>query len=247
MRAPRSGLRRPVPGAPLGVARSVPLPAPYRASLQAASSADAVRGAAEFITVSDGVADMYERRYGRRPVLLRNVHDLRVDEEADLDLRTESVKGVTDDEFLARHRRQRQAIRHDPRAAPGDDRASRPCGHLALMGRGWGQYKPRRSARLGLEGRVHIFGGVAPTKVTKTITTADAALVNIRATEVQPARAPDQVLPRDLSRPPDPLPAAAVGVVALFERVPRARPADRRRGPRLDRTAPAHPRARTRR
>ena len=109
------------------------------------------------------------------------------------------------------------------------------------MGRGWGQYKPE-VARLGLEGRfvphLRCFA-LAPTKVAKTIpprTPRSSTSARPRST----CTCPDQVLPRDLSRPPDPLPAAAVGRGA--ERIPRARPTDRRRGPRLDpRRRHAHP------
>lgn len=139
-----------------------------------------VHKASELVTVSDGVAELYERRYGRRPRLLRNVHDLRLDEGADIDLRRAS--GLGDDDFLL--------------VVAGNDKPSDTIAeplqamtklpervHLALIGRGWERYSPEVK-RLGLESRVHIFPPVVPTKVTDTIRTADAALVNIRATEV---------------------------------------------------------------
>ena len=41
------------------------------------------RGAARFMTVSDGVADLLERRFGRRPAVIRNCPDLRLDRPAE--------------------------------------------------------------------------------------------------------------------------------------------------------------------
>ena len=56
-------------------------------------------------------------------------------------------------------------------------------------------------ARLGPEQPGAHLPLVSPTKVTETIKAADAALINIRATEVHLHALPDPVLPRDLRRP----------------------------------------------
>ena len=155
------------------------LPPLFRAWLKVTEQR-CVRAASEFITVSDGVADMYESRYGRRPTLLRNVHDLRIDRESDLALRAECGLGA--DDFLlvvAGNDKPSDTIDEPLRAMTMlPDRV-----HLALIGRGWDLHA-EKVRELGLAERVHIFPGVDPTQVTDTIAAADAALINIRSTDV---------------------------------------------------------------
>ncbi len=46
-----------------------------------------IAAAAETVTVSDGLADLIEGRYGRRPIVFRNVHNSRLDHEPEKDIR----------------------------------------------------------------------------------------------------------------------------------------------------------------
>jgi glycosyltransferase involved in cell wall biosynthesis len=139
-----------------------------------------VRRAAAFITVSDGVADLLERRYGRRPQVVRNMHDLRMDEPAELDVRRGA--GVDNGAFLL-------VIVGNEKPSDAVDEAlvaltRLPEGvHLALLGSGYEQHAAR-IRELGLEQRVHVFPPVPPTQVTSAIQSADAGLINIRAREV---------------------------------------------------------------
>ena len=57
-----------------------------------------VKRAARFTTVSDGVADLLENRFGRRPEVVRNCPDLRLDTEAPAGIR--EVLGIPADAFL---------------------------------------------------------------------------------------------------------------------------------------------------
>ena len=136
-----------------------------------------VRKASGFVTVSEGVAGLLEKRYGRRPEVIRNVHDLRVDEASDLDVRQAS--GVGSQDFLVvvvGNEKPSDAVAEALLSLPElPDRV-----HLALLGAGYEKHTGL-IRELGLEGRVHLFAPVPPTEVTSAISGADAALINTRA------------------------------------------------------------------
>ena len=133
--------------------------------------------AAGFITVSEGVAHLLEQRYGRRPEVVRNLHDLRVDEDGGPDIRRGA--GLTEEDFLlvvTGNEKPSDAVRETIQALTKvSDRV-----HLALMGRGYEKHLPD-IRRLDLEDRVHLVPPVPPTQVTGAIRRADAGLINIRA------------------------------------------------------------------
>ncbi len=132
-----------------------------------------VEGAAGFSTVSEGVAELLERRYGRRPRVIRNCHDSRLDEPVERDLR--ATLGLGDDDLL---------LVMPGNAKPGDaiEEAVEALGalpdncHLAFVGRG---YEARVTASAVSE-RVHLLPPVAPTEITSFIESADAALILYR-------------------------------------------------------------------
>ena len=135
------------------------------------------RHAERFTTVSGGIAELLERRYGRRPEVVRNFHDLRLDEEADGDVRTAS--GVGPDDFLlvvvgnmkpeVTVKESLLALRDLP------DRV-----HIAFVGRGH-EVNRGLAEELGLSDRVHLLGHLVPTEIVSFIRTADAAPVLSRA------------------------------------------------------------------
>ena len=139
-----------------------------------------VRRATAFVTVSEGVAELLERRYGRRPDVVRNLHDVRVDEDSDLDVRKAS--GLGDDDFLVvvvGNEKPSDAVAESLQAlARLPDRV-----HMALLGAGYEKHDPL-VRELGLERRVHMLAPVPPTEVTSAIRSADAGLINTRAREV---------------------------------------------------------------
>ena len=154
-------------------------PRGFRAYLRALERR-CVRRASAFVTVSEGVADLLEHRYGRRPEVVRNVHDSRMDTESGLDVR--AAAGVGPDGFLlvvVGNEKPSDAVAESIEAlAQAPDRV-----HIALLGAGYEKHSPL-VARLGLEGRVHLIAPVAPTEVTSAIRTADAALINTRSADV---------------------------------------------------------------
>lgn len=136
-----------------------------------------VRRADRLTTVSGGVADLLESRYGRRPEVIRNCPDPRLDHPARSGLRAmieapqgafvlvsvgNAKQGDTIEEALA-------AVEE----LPGDV-------HLAFVGRGYERHRERARA-LGLESRVHFLPAVAPTEVADFISTADASPILYRA------------------------------------------------------------------
>ncbi|MGH2956410.1 MAG: glycosyltransferase [Solirubrobacterales bacterium] len=139
-----------------------------------------VRRADSFVTVSEGVAGLLERRYGRRPLVVRNLHDMRLDEECSADVRRAS--GLERGTFLlvvAGNEKPSDAVTEALQAlARLPDRV-----HLTLMGSGYEKHAGEVE-RLGLTGRVHLLAPVAPTEVTSAIATADVAFVNTRAGDV---------------------------------------------------------------
>ena len=134
------------------------------------------RRADAFLTVGDGVAALLERSYGRRPQVVRNYHDFRMDRESPLDVR--SAAGLGEDDFL---------LVMTGATKPGDTveeglaaLALLPAQvHLALVGKGHQQHGDLISHH-GLEGRVHAIEPVPPTEVAGYIRTADASPILYR-------------------------------------------------------------------
>ena len=136
-----------------------------------------VRRAAGLTTVSDGVADLMERRFGRRPEVIRNCPDLRLDRTSAGDVRSRIAApeqafvlvsvgnakvGDTIEEALL-------ALEQLP-----DDV------HLAFVGEGYERHR-ERARQHRLEGRVHFLAPVPPTEVADFISTADASPILYRA------------------------------------------------------------------
>jgi glycosyltransferase involved in cell wall biosynthesis len=136
-----------------------------------------VRRAAAFTTVGEGVADLLEERHKRRPRVIRNCHDRRLDRPGEDSVR--SLTGASRGEFLL--------------VAVGNDKdgmtlpaAIRAIGRLperfrlVYLGRGHERHRALVDG-LGLSRRVHHLPAVAATGVVPLIGDADAALVPYRA------------------------------------------------------------------
>lgn len=129
------------------------------------------RSADTFITVSDGVSGLFERSYGRRPRVVRNYHDFRMDCDSPDDVR--SAAGVPQDAFLLVMTGATKAGDTVEQALDALQ-ALPPHVHLALVGKG---HELRRQAidSRGLTDRVHAIEPVPPTEVASFIRTADAS------------------------------------------------------------------------
>ncbi len=149
-----------------------------RASLRVFEAIDrrCVRRADGFSTVSAGVADLLAKRFGRRPEVIRNCHDLRGDVPSPKGIR--EVCGVSSDDFLlvmTGNWKPGQVIREALTAlAALPDRV-----HLAFVGRDHEQSE-ELVREIGLEDRVHLLRPRPPTEVVDFISGADASPILYR-------------------------------------------------------------------
>jgi len=130
-----------------------------------------VRRAEAFTSVSGGVADLMGTRFGRRPVVVRNLHDLRLDSDPPRSVR--EVTGVRGDDFLlvmTGNLKPGMAVREALLAL----RELPPSVHLAFVGRGHGA-SAEMVRELGLEGRAHLLDPMPPTQIVRFIADADAS------------------------------------------------------------------------
>lgn len=132
-----------------------------------------VRRAAYVVTVSPGLAGLLGSTYGCRPVVIRNVHDLRLDRTPDKSLR--KYLGLSPGVFLLVSVGQYKegmcvdglfaALRELP-----------PRVHAVFVGKNVGRLEHRVETS-GLRGRVHLVPPVRPEEVVPFIKDADAALL----------------------------------------------------------------------
>lgn len=146
---------------------------PPGASAMMAMERICVRQADAFVSTSEGVCGLLEKRYGRAPVRMLNYHDVRLDQPVAEDLRTRLGLGEEDFLFVAiGHVKTGTAnaiALHALRELPGN------C-HLAFVGqqqRGIG----RLIEELGLNRRAHLVRPVATTQVKEFVKTADASVI----------------------------------------------------------------------
>jgi glycosyltransferase involved in cell wall biosynthesis len=129
--------------------------------------------AAAVVTVSDGIADLIEDAFGRRPVVIRNCHDERLDQVALPDLR--AALGLTAAHRLCVVVGNRKA---GMAASVAVDAIARlpECFHLAFVGRGYAtlaqQLRQHPAAK-----RVHFGRYAEPTRIVPFIRSADIGLV----------------------------------------------------------------------
>jgi glycosyltransferase involved in cell wall biosynthesis len=133
----------------------------------------AVRRAAEVITTSEGNAEQIEHAFGRRPAVVMNGHDPRMDEEPSTEIRT--ALDLTDDTFLIvvpGNEKRGAAIAETIEAA--EELPERV--HLAFLGAGYERFAEQIS-QLGLDDRVHILAPVPPNQFAPFIASADLVAI----------------------------------------------------------------------
>jgi len=125
------------------------------------------------VTVSDGVADLMESAFGRRPAVIRNCHDGRLDRAGMRDLR--STLGLSGEHRLCvvvGNWKPGMAV-----ALAADATALLPDQfHLAFVGRGYSEHAQKLS-RHPAAARMHFGYHVEPVAVVPFIRSADLGLV----------------------------------------------------------------------
>jgi glycosyltransferase involved in cell wall biosynthesis len=134
------------------------------------------RGATALTTVSDGLAGMLESRFGRRPTVIRNCHDLRLDQPADPDLR--QTLGLPESAFLVVSIGNAKFGMVFDEALEAVSRLPEEV-HLAFVGAGFVPYADRVRER-ELSSRVHLLPPVPPTQISSFIGSADLAALLYR-------------------------------------------------------------------
>lgn len=125
------------------------------------------------VTVSEGIASLMERSFGRRPAVIRNCHDERLDQAAEPDLRRSLALSPADRLCIVVGNRKRgMAVDTAVRAM-----ALLPDNyHLAFLGRGY-EADRERIGHHPAASRVHFMRHVAPNRVVPFIRSADVGLV----------------------------------------------------------------------
>jgi len=129
--------------------------------------------AAAVVTVSDGVAKLEERAFGCHPIVVRNCHDARLDQEPPMNLR--QVLGLSSDQFILvalGNAKEGTAIQEAL-----DAMEELPAHvHLVFVGR---YFEPIiKSIRSGhLENRVHVVPPVKPFEVVPFIWSGNASII----------------------------------------------------------------------
>ncbi len=125
------------------------------------------------VTVSDGVAALMQRTFGRRPTVLRNCHDQRLDQAVESDLR-KSLSLAPADRLCVVVGNRKPGMAVDTAV---DALAMLPTHfRLAFVGRGY-EADSERLRRHPAASRVHFGPHVAPNQVVPFIRTADLGLV----------------------------------------------------------------------
>jgi glycosyltransferase involved in cell wall biosynthesis len=134
---------------------------------------EALSGADAIVTVSKGVAGLIERVGGRRPIVIRNCHDERLDRGPGSDLR--NLLGLKLQERLCvvvGNRKVGMAVD----AAIGALARLPSEFHLAFLGRGY-EAVADSSTAANVKGRLHLGIVAAPNEVVPAIRSADIGLV----------------------------------------------------------------------
>jgi glycosyltransferase involved in cell wall biosynthesis len=132
-----------------------------------------IAGAGAVITVSDGIAELVEASYGRRPEVVRNCHDFRLDRPPRQGLR-ESLALAQDRFVVAVVGNNKPGMATDAALAALALAPART--HIVFLGDGYEEVE-RTAAQSGLQGRVHFAGRLAPEEIVPFVASADAALI----------------------------------------------------------------------
>ena len=152
-----------------------PLPLAHRVMWRVLDRVEqsSARGADACVTVSDGVAQHAEERFGRRFNVIRNLHDVRLDATGTPGIRTRLGLGA-DAFILAVSGNFKPGMSVEPmlRAlAQLPDRV-----HLALIGRQYHEFVAA-ARELGVGDRLHVVPPVPPTDIVPLLAEADLAPV----------------------------------------------------------------------
>lgn len=132
---------------------------------------DCVRAADAIVTVSDGVAEQLKALFNCLPLVVRNAHDRRLEDNGAGDLRDRL--GLGDDQFLV-------VVIGNCKPGQAVDEALQALAlsakdmHIAFVGRGYEPYR-ERAVSLGVASQAHFVGAVPAPTIVPFVRGADAA------------------------------------------------------------------------
>ncbi len=136
-----------------------------------------IRRAAAVVTVSDGVAELYEREFGVRPLVVRNCHDQRLDRPVTRTVREAAGAGPDDFVVVIVGNRKHELPFATIVAAAG---RVGPGVIVALVGDGYTAEDRLAVARAECGDRLALLPAVHPSQIVPFMATADAAGVLYR-------------------------------------------------------------------
>lgn len=132
-----------------------------------------VASADTFVTVAPGIADLYEIEFGRRPIVIRNAHDARIEVPLAHSIRTGA--GIAGDDpivVIVGQAKQGQTF-------SGLIKALKMLTtlHAAFVGKGYTELIAQDVAGAGVADRVHVFEDVHAQEVVPLIRDANASIL----------------------------------------------------------------------
>jgi glycosyltransferase involved in cell wall biosynthesis len=132
-----------------------------------------VANAHGFVTVAPGIAGLYEKEFGRRPIVIRNVHDSRIEVPVARSLRARTaVSGDTPIVVVVGHAKRGQTF-----SGLFIGLNELPTLHAAFVGKGYRKQLDQAVARAGVAHRVHFLEDVDAQEVVPVIRDANASIL----------------------------------------------------------------------
>jgi glycosyltransferase involved in cell wall biosynthesis len=142
--------------------------------------------ATAMVTVSAGVAELYQEWCGRLPVVLRNTHDARLDRPPNRSLREQLDIPPTDTVVVTLgQRRSTMGVE-----AALEALASLPTNtHWVFIGNGYGAPERAAARQLAVDDRAHFLAPVPPFEVVPLVADGDIGAILLEATNANYANA----------------------------------------------------------
>lgn len=132
-----------------------------------------VRHCSAVVTVSEGLAEMLRDTFDCKPIVIRNVHDFRLDCHPNKTIREEL--GLLPDDFLVAVIGQAKPGMAIKQTISAISRLPSYV-HLVFLGRGYERYLPNLGER-DLSQRIHVLQPVKPSEVVPFVKSADISLL----------------------------------------------------------------------
>jgi glycosyltransferase involved in cell wall biosynthesis len=126
-----------------------------------------------FVTVAPGIAELYEKEFGRRPIVIRNVHDSRIEVPVARSIRARTaIAGDTPIVVIVGHAKRGQTF-----SGLFTGLNELPTLHAAFVGKGYRELLKQAVAQACVAHRVHFLEDVDAQEVVPVIRDANASIL----------------------------------------------------------------------